>query len=530
MIQRILNVFRSAPASTGQAGSLTETLQATNRWREQYNPLRSLTMDRAVRLLEAGERGEFGDLQWTYRFIEKRNATCRALISRRRSAILKLDWDIRLPSELPKGVLQAQADAQQQTLRAAYERIDNLKQAIRHLCLAEFRGFAHLQKHAGPDGQVNHLEPLDQWNWVRDGHYGRWAWNPDALTRMFSSFPATAIIDPDGFIIRECEMPIDEIALICFIRKNLSQKDWDGFIEIYGIPSGVVIMPPNIPQGKEEEFEASAIAISQGGGGALPSGSDYKANAEARGINPFRDHLRYQDEELVLAGTGGKLTMLTESGSGTLAGGAHEDTFDQIAEAEGNEISELFQEQFDAAILDAAHPGQPHLAYFSLASQPDEDVAQVVDNAVKLSGAGYVISAEELSEKTGFDLTPKADPQPQPGTPPETEDEPAPEPEDDPEDEPSEEPPIQNRLSEIVGVPETWLAPVQQFWAEIERKAADQTITQEDFARFLEQATARLPELFGTMDVAALAQTFEAGMTDGLITGARAGLRKHSTT
>jgi len=36
------------------------------------------------------------------------------------------------------------------------------------------------------------------------------------------------------------------------------------------------------------------------------------------GRAPFRDHLDYLDRQITLLGTGGLLTMLAESGSGTL--------------------------------------------------------------------------------------------------------------------------------------------------------------------------------------------------------------------
>jgi phage gp29-like protein len=396
----MMNRIATAP---GSAIDMERLVRGTNRWREWYNPLRGLTVARSVTLLEAGQRGEFADLQWLFRLVEKRNATHRALIIRRRAALQKLDWDIKIVAELPPGSTEAQAEAQKQTLREAYDGVDNLRAAIAFLALAEFRGFSHLQKHRSPDGDVLHLEPLDQWTWLRDGLYGPWAYNKDSRATTFDSMK-DKVIDPAGFIIRECDMAIDEIGLLCYLRKNLSQKDWDAFIEIYGIPSGVVVMPGNIQQGKEADYEEAAARIASGGSGALPAGSDYKPNDQPRGVNPFRDHIRYQDEELVLAGTSGKLTMLTESGSGTLAGGAHEDTFDEIAEGEAAELNEIFQTQFDADVLAREHEGEPALAYFELCKRDEADIAEEVENTLKLGQAGYQRDVAELSEKTGYTL------------------------------------------------------------------------------------------------------------------------------
>src|SRR3954464_6276687 len=90
---------RAYPGSTGQAApsgaTPAELVRKSNRWRENYNPLRGLVLQRAAQLLEAGERGDYADLQWLYRLVEKRFPVLRSLILRRRSAIVKLNWEVK---------------------------------------------------------------------------------------------------------------------------------------------------------------------------------------------------------------------------------------------------------------------------------------------------------------------------------------------------------------------------------------------------------------------------------------------------
>ncbi len=383
----------------------TKQFQSVSRWRAQFNPLRGLTFQRAVSLLEEGERGAYADLQWTYRFIEKRDATLRALVQLRTSAIKKLDWNIKLV-ESDDPARRALAEKQAELLRSAYEQIDNLKEAVEFLALAEFRGFAHLEKtYAGdnPAGGIVHLEPVPQWHWVRDTIYAPWQYNAAA-----ASTNRGTPVDLQHFIVREVESPIDEIGLLCFLRKNLSQKDWDGFVETYGIPPLFAEMPAIVPPGKDAEYQAMAEAVVSDMRGTLPNGAKMQTvDAGARGTNPFRDHLTYQDEQLVLAGTSGKLTMLSSpTGIGGGATDAHQDTFDSLAQAEAAAISEIFQKQLDRAVLDrAGYAGQPALAYFQLAAEDKADIGQVLDHAVKASQAGFRIDAAELSEKTGYQLT-----------------------------------------------------------------------------------------------------------------------------
>lgn len=46
--------------------ALTVYTSKDNQWREYVNPLRGLTLERIVSLIEQGERGAFADLQWFY--------------------------------------------------------------------------------------------------------------------------------------------------------------------------------------------------------------------------------------------------------------------------------------------------------------------------------------------------------------------------------------------------------------------------------------------------------------------------------
>lgn len=380
---------------------IVSRLNQVNKWRAAYNALRGLTPQRAVSILETAEGGQYAEVMWIYRMLEKREPTLRGLKRLRLSALGKLDWNIKQVDETPAA--KAQADH----LRKVYDRISNLKRAILALGLAEFRGFTHLEKIYEADNPglgIIELEFVEQWHWVREGLYGAWEYNAKA-EQVSRGLP----IEPRHFVIREVEDPINEIGFFCWLRKNLSQKDWDGFVETYGIPPLFVELPDNIPEGKEDEYQEMAEDVAADTRGVLPKGAKIQTVPDgARGTNPFREHLNYQDEQLVLAGTSGKLTMLTAPAGldGGSQGDAHQDTFDSLAISEAAEISEVFQEQIDKDELARAFPGQPVLAYFELAAEDKADIGQILDHAVKATQAGLRVDAAELSEKTGYKLTP----------------------------------------------------------------------------------------------------------------------------
>lgn len=396
-------------------------LQLATNWRAQYNPLRGLSLPLAVTLLQEGERGNYARLQWLYRYVEKRNATLRAVLQRRQASMTRLDWDIRVRSDAAgaAGVMHPRSLAARQAavLRDAYERVVNLREAVTFLALAEFRGYAHLERHFDREGRVVRLEPVPQWFWARLGPDAPWQYNAEARPGL--PLPQDPVIGRERFIWREVESPVDEIALIAHVRQSLSQKDWDAFVETYGLPPLLLELPPDIPAERELEYQAQAEAIIGDARGTIPYGTKvHTIDSGARGQNPFADHLRYQDEQIVLAATGGLLTTLAEPGTGTLAGSAHQQAFDDITEAEAAILSELLQRQFDAPLLAREFPGAPVLAYFELSLTRDIDPATVVAQALTLAKAGYEIDPAQLSEKTGFTLKLRDYPLPQTAPPP----------------------------------------------------------------------------------------------------------------
>ena len=395
--------------------TLGQVVSAAERWRSLYNPLRGMTLPRLSAMFDTATRGSHAELQWFFRYMERRFSILRSCIKRRQAAIGKLDWSIKIKDPLPQGVSEAQAEAQRQYLSDLSEGISNLQKALAHLSLAEFRGYAMLAKHRDESGAICELHWLPQWNLVRDGTAGDWYWNPRwQLGALATSLGADARIDPATVVYREEDLPVNELAAYCYVLINLALKDWSSFVETYGLPGAIVMMPPNIPQGREDEFRVSAQAVSEGASGALPSGSDVKfPTAGIRGSHPFKEFTDHLAEQVVLAATGGKLTMLNEAtGIGGGQAGVHQDAFDELAQSEAGELCAILNEQLFKPELCCQFPGQPVAAYFHLASDQTEDVTALVDQAAKLKAAGWKVSTEQLADRIGWDLDEVAPPEP----------------------------------------------------------------------------------------------------------------------
>ena len=381
-----------------------------NQWREYYNPLRGLSIPKMVSLLEAGERGQYADLQWCYFYMERSDPMIFSVLQRRRAALLDCDWDVRRVSpdvpalrhagrrlRITGPVDDVLAEEQVACLREVYDGIENFDDAVSFLFTGVSRGFAHLEKNYGPDGGIVRLEPVEQWFWLRDGMFAGWEYNQNAVSGRRRGVP----IDLENFLILET-MALNRMLSILYLRRIISQRDWDAYLDVYGIPPVFLIGPPNAVGDKEKEYQAIAEELFSNGRGYLPNGSDIKFVNAGGGRPPYREQLEYIDRQITLIGTGGLLTMLTESGSGTLAGGAHSDTFQQIARGDASTVSGVFQRGIDLPVLTANFPGQPVLAFFQFAPTTLGQASAVAQDVAALASAGFVVDPVQLSEKTGY--------------------------------------------------------------------------------------------------------------------------------
>ena len=388
--------------------------QKSNAWRDAYNPLRGMNLPKLLALLDSGERGQYADLQWFYHYMERSDAMVFSVMQRRRAALLACDWDIRQVADATAGDHRPQttdhrpdrvlAEEQAAVLREAYDRIENLRDAVAFLFSGFFRGYAHMEKHYAASGMIQRLEPVEQWFWVRDGMYGDWEYNQNAVSGRNRGLS----IDPGDFVILDT-VALNRLLSVLYLGRTLTLKDWDSFLEVYGIPSVFLVGPPNTPEAKEEEYQRIAEQLIADGRGYLPYGSDIKYVNGGGNRPPFRERIEYLDRQITLVATGGLLTMLTQSGSGTLAGEAHTETFMQIARGDALTVSEVFQKHVDTPLLAEFFPGQPVLAYFEFAPPAGNEVSRVIEDAALLAKAGVRMDVEELSEKTGYRLAPSVD-------------------------------------------------------------------------------------------------------------------------
>ena len=412
---------RQSAAAAGGGLTSEELVRRSNFWRDNYNPLRGLTIARVMALFEQAERGAFAETQLTLRKAEKRFPVLKGFMEKLLSSIEGLEGKVRVKEQLPAGATAELAEGQRRFLQGRYDLLQNFKSSLAQIALADLRGYTVLQKHrfsAGVNaGAVEELYWLEPWCWARDGFYGDFYYNENSQFGVGLGSCA-AILGEDcrvgsealprtDFVLREAESPLYEIALIAFVSWLMGRRDYAGFVEIFGLPNAVVVLPPNIPPGREMEYQAVAEKVARGVSGALAAGSEVKFPGQGvRGESPYAAFCAAQEQDVVLAGTAGHLTMLAlPTGIGKGASEEHDEAWRKIALAKAVRINDTLQRDFDAPELAAEFPGAPVCVFFALGIKDGEEVGELLDNVVKAEGVGLQVDAQEISERSGLKLT-----------------------------------------------------------------------------------------------------------------------------
>lgn len=382
---------------------------------ESYNPLFLLDAVRAQQIYDNARRGNFAHLQWLYNEIENSDPTFLTCVTRRCSALSELDWKVvRSDERLNRNADKVLVDEQIACVETALARIDNFPDAMEHLALSAFRGFSILNIWRGADEMPTHLECLDHWNICFDKYRRGWKFNPDASPWIDPMIGTnTGLIDlPNSDIVAVTrKRQIDWPALKIFLRNAVGEKDWGRFLETYGLPPVIITMPEFTSKEDEDAYVKASESIFEGRSGVVPYGSEVNYASESRGTNPFTEFIEHQMKLFVLLATGGTLTSLSESGSGTLAGNAQMEVWKQILRGDIRIISNAINKQLCEDVIKAQKDfkGKPVLAEFQLDMTPQLTADEILDLAGKASSAGFEMDAEELSKMTGFTLRKKVE-------------------------------------------------------------------------------------------------------------------------
>lgn len=266
---------------TAQVGGLVHEFAA--------HPSRGLTPAKLARILEAAERGDTLAQLDLFEDIEEKDGHVFAELSKRRRALLGLDWEI-VP---PRNPTRAETAATEVVAELVAEL--SLADIILDMADAIGKGFACLEM-----------------TWAQSG--GEWypvavEWRPQRWFQLPQDNPYTdelrlrdnsaqgAALQPFGWIVHRhkarsgyvARASLGRILAWPYLFKNYSVRDLAEFLEIYGLPLRLGTYPPGASDKEKATLLRAVMSIGHAAAGIIPEGMAIEFQEAAKGASgPYR--------------------------------------------------------------------------------------------------------------------------------------------------------------------------------------------------------------------------------------------------
>lgn len=424
----LASLFNRAPRTPGISLSAKNDEKEKKARNPQADPLTSLDADMIeTNFRLAVNRGLYATPAWAFHELAR---TCSLLGDKVRfwkAQLSALEWHIAVAKDAQDGAEGADAgrialaEKQRAALHAHYERITNLKAAIKHMATARFFGYAALRK---TDAVLQLVYP---WNVVRDLQWQGetapsmlWYWNQKARTNFNKA--EMAEMKAGEYVVRECEDPsMLELMRLAF-RANAVMNFREKNLEEASKNQVVILTGANMPASGTTEYTNLVVALTaarKGESAVIAKGDPacptevHKLDA-SKGLPFYTSTLQDIDQAMTKAVTGGMLTMLSmPTGIGAATANVQADTLKTLVADEAGDISEAFQMGIDRFVLEKEgllQKGERPLAYFELSSRKEADPTAAAELLTQIKAAGFAVDPQQASEMLGMEVEAAPDP------------------------------------------------------------------------------------------------------------------------
>ena len=253
------------------------------------------------------------------------------LYSRMVESVAMQGWKIDAADDSPE------AQRQKTALEEFYHSVNGLQQSFGQLASAMFYGYAHLQYIE--DSWGRRFEFIPQRYWVRPGVLNEWQFNP----QCYIGVDTGESVEEETLVVMEHRYPILSPAARASFERNHAKITWDNHMDRYGSAPVIINAPKDASPAVMDAMERACEQLKSGASIVLPPESPAAPlNASNINENYFLSRINMADKDQVRFVMAGTLTVLNESGSGTLAGSAHTDSWNAVVSAVCSKVAEAF--------------------------------------------------------------------------------------------------------------------------------------------------------------------------------------------
>lgn len=371
--------------------ALTSRSRVPNRpqWFEYFDPLQGAGLQTLIDARNEARRGAYARQMLIWDEILYSDGVLGMLFSRLTQEVASQEWTIEVANNSPEALKQ------KKQLQAFYEGVSGLNESFANLASALFYGYAHLQYVKDQWGK--RFEFIPQKYWVRQGELNEWQFNP----KVNIGTSAGESVKGQTLVILEHDHPILFPASRASFERNHAKIVWDNHMDRYGSAPAIITAPKEASLAVMDALEQACDELKSGGSVVLPQGCDaHPLQASNIGHEYFLSRINMADRDQVRFVMAGTLTVLTESGSGTLAGNAHENSWKNVIRAVCCKVANAFNKTLSPLILGEAEP----LARLSIVFREQQSPQEKAYELATLAGADIKLSDAELVDKLGMDV------------------------------------------------------------------------------------------------------------------------------
>jgi phage gp29-like protein len=382
------------------------------------HPSRNLTPAKLARILETAELGNLQGQSELFMDMEERDAHLFAEMSKRKRALLPLDWRIEPPRDA-----SAREKADAQYLTEVLADIDSWEDLLVDLADGIGHGFSAIEyewERLGAERRVRCFHhrpqtwfqlPADEQNELRLRGAGGTAGGGVPLAPF-----GWAVHRPkarSGYVART---GLFRVLAWPYLFKHYATRDLAELLEIYGLPIRLGKYPPGTADAEKASLMRAVIQLGHSAAGIIPEGMGIEFQKASEGSEaPFLSMMRWADDAMSKAVLGGTLTSQTsETGGGAMAlGNVHNEVRHDLMAGDARQLAGTLSRDLLWPLLALNRPGNddprraPRLVF---ETRDPTEAAQTAANIQSASSLGIPVPLAWARSSLGI-------PEPQNGEP-----------------------------------------------------------------------------------------------------------------
>lgn len=387
-LKAALGGFRKGPASGMQSEALALL-------RSEYlaSLTNGLTPRKLNQILADADAGNILDQHQLFADIEDRDEHVHAELSKRRRALLSLQWNIH-PG---KGAGTAKnpdkrAEAVAEAVREQFDSMPDFEDMVLDMADAIGHGFSALEVEWGFDGRVHvpvrlHHRPQ---TWFQLAPMDR------QVLRLRDGSMEGLELQPFGWVLHRhrsksgwlARSGLFRVLVWTFLLKGYARGDFAEFLEIHGLPLRVGTYPATATPDDKAALRRAIQAIGHDAAGIIPDGMLIDFKEAAKGSEaPFVAMLEHCERGQSKAILGATLTSQADGKSSTNAlGKIHDEVRRDIMASDARQIASTITQQvlLPLAVLNQGVADPALLPYFQFDTSDPADLTELAEALPKL--------------------------------------------------------------------------------------------------------------------------------------------------